>query len=46
LLPFADNSFDVVTAAQCWHWFDRVQAPREILRVLRPNGSLAVVYQT
>jgi SAM-dependent methyltransferase len=45
-LPFADQTFDVVTAAQCWHWFDRHAAPREILRVLRPTGSVAVIYQT
>jgi SAM-dependent methyltransferase len=46
LLPFADEVFDVVTAAQCWHWFDRSRAPREIMRVLRPAGIVAVVYQT
>jgi SAM-dependent methyltransferase len=45
-LPFGVDSFDVVTAAQCWHWFDRRQAPQEILRVLRPGGSLAAIYQT
>lgn len=45
-LPFADQSFDVVTAAQCWHWFDRSSAPREIFRVLRPGGRIAVIYQT
>ena len=32
--------------AQCWHWFDRALAPREIFRVLRPQGAVAVVYQT
>jgi SAM-dependent methyltransferase len=46
LLPFCDEAFDVVTAAQCWHWFDRESAPREIHRVLRPGGLIAVVYQT
>lgn len=45
MLPFADGSFDAVTAAQCWHWFDRRAAPREVHRVLRPGGLLAVVYQ-
>ena len=44
-LPFADRQFDAVTAAQCWHWFDRRLAPREIHRVLKPGGMLAVVYQ-
>lgn len=45
-LPFADWRFDVVTAGQCWHWFDRRVAPLEIRRVLRPGGRLAIVYQT
>lgn len=45
-LPFADQTFDVVVAAQCWHWFDRKLAPREIHRVLKQGGMLAVVYQT
>jgi len=45
-LPFTDESFDAVTAAQCWHWFDRIIAPREIHRVLKPQGRIAIIYQT
>ena len=45
-LPFGDGAFDAVTAGQSWHWFDRHVAPREIRRVLRPGGRVAVVYQT
>jgi len=45
-IPFADGSFDVVSAAQCWHWFDRTLAPLEIHRVLRRAGEVAVIYQT
>jgi SAM-dependent methyltransferase len=45
-LPFADATFDAVTAGQCWHWFDRRVAPPEIRRVLKPGGRLAIVYQT
>jgi SAM-dependent methyltransferase len=45
-LPFTDETFDVVTAAQCWHWLDRERAPREIYRVLRPSGHIAGIYQT
>jgi SAM-dependent methyltransferase len=45
-LPFPDAAFDAVTAAQCWHWFDRRTAPRELRRVLKPAGRIAVIYQT
>ena len=44
-LPFASDQFDAVTAAQCWHWFDRRVAPAEIHRVLRRDGVLVVAYQ-
>ena len=41
---FPDASFDVVTAGQCWHWFDRPAAAQEALRVLRPEGRVAIVH--
>ncbi len=31
-------SFDLVTAVQCWHWFDAACAAREAARLLRPGG--------
>jgi SAM-dependent methyltransferase len=40
------GSFDLVTAGQCWHWFDSHAAMAETLRVLRPGGVLAIVYHT
>lgn len=46
MLPFEDHSFEAATAAQCWHWFDRLAAPREIRRVLQPGGVVAIIYQT
>jgi ubiquinone/menaquinone biosynthesis C-methylase UbiE len=43
-LPDAD--FDVVTAGQCWHWFDRPRAAAEAMRVLRPGGRVLLAYFT
>jgi SAM-dependent methyltransferase len=41
-LPFDEASFDVVTAATCWHWFDAAPAAEEAARVLKPGGKLAI----
>lgn len=43
-LPFAAARFDVVTAGQCWHWFDRPRAAAEVRRVLAPGGALAICH--
>lgn len=43
-LPLADQSVDLVTVAQAWHWMDHEAAKTEFARVLRPGGSLALIY--
>lgn len=43
-LPLADDSVDVVTAAQAFHWFAGAEALGEIRRVLRPGGRLGLVW--
>ena len=39
-----DASFDLVTAGQCWHWFDRAKATREVGRVLVRGGRLVIAH--
>lgn len=39
-----DNSFDVVTAGQCWHWFKREQAAAEARRLLVSGGQLVIAH--
>ncbi len=43
-IPLSDASVDVVTAAQCWHWFDPDAAALEFARVARPGGSVLVAH--
>ncbi|MFN3370642.1 MAG: class I SAM-dependent methyltransferase [Sphingomonadaceae bacterium] len=43
-LPFPDASFDLVTAGQCWHWFDRPRAAAEARRVLRPGQPIVIAH--
>jgi SAM-dependent methyltransferase len=43
-IPLADASADVVVCAQAFHWFEHATALREMARVLRPRGRLAVVW--
>ena len=43
-LPFPDHSFDVVTASQCWWYFDVEKILPEIKRVLNHDGLLVVTH--
>ena len=38
------QSVDVVSAGQCWHWFDRVRATAEVARILQPEGRLVIAH--
>lgn len=39
-----DNSIDIVTASQAFHWFDRARAKQEFLRILKPGGWVALIW--
>jgi SAM-dependent methyltransferase len=39
------GGWDVVSAGQCWHWFDRPQAAREAARLLRAGGALVICHR-
>lgn len=44
LLPFRARSFDAITVAQAFHWFDAPVTLGECARVLRPRGRLGLVW--
>lgn len=39
-----DNTIDVITAGQAFHWFDRDGAHQEFLRILKPGGWVALIW--
>jgi SAM-dependent methyltransferase len=41
-----DRSVDLVAAAQAFHWFDPSATRREILRILRPWGAVALMWNS
>jgi ubiquinone/menaquinone biosynthesis C-methylase UbiE len=40
--PFADHSFDLITVAQAYHWFDFAAFEREVRRVAKPGAVIAI----
>ncbi|MHB8382056.1 MAG: class I SAM-dependent methyltransferase [Candidatus Binataceae bacterium] len=39
-----ESSFDLVTAGQCWHWFDRPRAAQEARRILATGGRIVIAH--
>ena len=42
-LPLPDQSIDMIMVGRAIHWFDASKARAEFLRVLKPNGWLAIL---
>jgi ubiquinone/menaquinone biosynthesis C-methylase UbiE len=42
-VPLADQSVSVVTVFQAFHWFDAEAFYKEVRRVLKPEGILAII---
>jgi ubiquinone/menaquinone biosynthesis C-methylase UbiE len=45
-IPFKDASFDAVACFRAYHWFDPARAVPEMMRVLRPDGRIAIANMT
>lgn len=45
-LPLAEASRDLIVYAQSWQWTDPSRSVPEALRVLRPDGALAIWWNT
>ena len=43
-IPLPDSSVDAITVAQAWHWVDPAVALPEAARVLRPGGTLGLIW--
>jgi ubiquinone/menaquinone biosynthesis C-methylase UbiE len=43
-IPLTDDYLDALTVGQAFHWFDEQPALREIHRVLKPGGGVALIW--
>ena len=43
-VPVADGSVDAVVVGQAWHWFDEALALQSVRRVVRPGGTLGLLW--
>jgi SAM-dependent methyltransferase len=43
-IPLPDGVADVVSAGQCWHWFEGLKAAKEFSRITKPHGRVVVAY--
>lgn len=41
-----DNSIDIITVAQAFHWFDRQKFKKECQRILKPSGKVILIWNS
>lgn len=39
-----DGEYDIVSAGQCWHWFDRSAVAQEVARLLTKDGTVVIAH--
>ena len=44
-LPFKENSFDIITIGNAFHWFANKKVAKNIERILKPNGLLFIYWK-
>lgn len=45
-LPLPDASLDALVLGQAWHWVDPVAGSAEVGRVIRPGGTLGLIWNS
>ena len=44
VMGLENQSFDLIVAGQCWHWFDRPKVLQQVKSLLRPGGVLVIAH--
>lgn len=42
----ADHSVDIIFSGQAFHWFDKIASKEEFRRILKPNGTIVLVWNS
>lgn len=43
-IDFPENTFDIITACQCFWYFDHQTVMPKLAKMLKPNGKLVILY--
>ena len=43
-IDFPDKTFDVITACQCYWYFDHEKIIPKFCQILKPNGRILILY--